>query len=199
MNRADNYSLLLLAGGKSSRMGMDKAELLYEGQTFVENIINKVQSLGIKNIFLSGYKGAKENAQVVVDIYPEVGPLGGLHAGFHAVATPYCLVLPVDIPQIPLDFLESLMEKHLQQCENPEEKDLTLLLEGEGFLEPLIGIYPVNMVDFIEERIKAQRLSVFRMLKEWGSKSFATDVPKWQLANINTQEDYEALLNRIEI
>lgn len=74
MNRADNYSLLLLAGGKSSRMGMDKAELLYEGQTFVENIINKVQSLGIKNIFLSGYKGAKDDAQVVVDIYPEVGP-----------------------------------------------------------------------------------------------------------------------------
>ena len=199
MNRADNYSLLLLAGGKSSRMGMDKAELLYEGQTFVENIINKVQSLGIKNIFLSGYKGAKDDAQVVVDIYPEVGPLGGLHAGFHVVTTLYCLVLPIDIPQIPSDFLESLLEEHFQQCENSEEKDLPLLLEREGFLEPLIGIYPVNMVAFIEERIKAQRLSVFRMLKEWGSKSYTTDIPKWQLANINTQEDYEALLNRIEI
>lgn len=198
MNRADNYSLLLLAGGKSSRMGQDKAELLYEGRTFVENLIEKARCLGIEKIYLSGYQGERDDAEVVWDIYPEVGPLGGLHAGLKAVITPYCLLLPVDIPQIPLEFLESMIEEHRKQCLNLEEKNLPLLLERDGFLEPLIGIYSVKMVDFIEEKIKEQRLSVFRMLKEWGSNSFTTDIPRWKIANINTREDYRELLNKIE-
>lgn len=198
MNRADNYSLLLLTGGKSSRMGMDKAELLYEGKTFVENIIKKVQCLGIEKIYLSGYKGNRNEAEAVVDIYPEVGPLGGLHAGLNAVTTPYCLVLPVDIPQIPMSFLETMLNEHEKQCLIAKEENLPLLLERDGFLEPLIGIYPVEMVGFIEKRIEEQRLSVFRMLKEWGNKSFTTDISQWQIANINTQEDYKELLNRTE-
>ena len=44
MARADNYSLLLLAGGKSSRMGTNKAELLYEGRTFIENLMEKAKA-----------------------------------------------------------------------------------------------------------------------------------------------------------
>ena len=72
MGKADNYSLLLLAGGKSSRMGTNKAELLYEGRTFIENLIEKAKKLGIGKISLSGYEKDGENLQVVYDIYPEV-------------------------------------------------------------------------------------------------------------------------------
>ena len=50
MIQRDNYSLLLLAGGKSLRMGSDKAELLYEGRTFVENLIKKDEKNKIKKI-----------------------------------------------------------------------------------------------------------------------------------------------------
>ena len=56
MGRADNYSLLLLAGGKSSRMGTNKAELLYEGKSFLENIIEKAKCLGLKELYISGYQ-----------------------------------------------------------------------------------------------------------------------------------------------
>ncbi len=196
MSRADNYSLLILAGGKSSRMGKNKAELLYNGQSFLENLIKKAQCLGIENIYLSGYKGVREDAKAVMDVYPEVGPLGGLHAGLTAATTPYCLVLPVDIPQLPLEFLEAMLEEHRKQCRNVQEDRLPLLLERDGFLEPLIGIYPVPIAAFIEEKIKEERLSVFRMLKEWGNRSFTTKLPEWQISNINTQEDYQELLKR---
>ncbi len=199
MDRADNYSLLLLAGGKSSRMGKNKAELLYKGRTFVENLIEKAKKLGIQKIYLSGYQGERDDAEVVWDIYPEVGPLGGLHAGLNTVTTPYCLVLPVDIPQIPMKFLETMLEEHRKQCLNAKEENLPLLLERDGFLEPLIGIYPVKMIDFIEGKIIEQRLSVFRMLKEWGSRSFTTEIPEWQTANVNTQEDYIELLKKVEM
>lgn len=195
MGRADNYSLLLLAGGKSSRMGTNKAELLYEGRTFVENLIEKAKCLGLQKIYLSGYQNELENIQVVYDIYPEIGPLGGLHAGLLAVQTPYCLVLPVDIPQIPVGLLEELLDTHKKQILDCEMEKLPLVVERDGFMEPLIGVYPASMLEFIEDRIKARRLSVFRMLKEWGSRNFVADLPAWQIANINTKEDYEKLIH----
>lgn len=195
MGRADNYSLLLLAGGKSSRMGTNKAELLYEGRTFVENLIEKAKCLELQKIYLSGYQNKLENIQVVYDIYPEIGPLGGLHAGLLAVQTPYCLVLPVDIPQIPVGLLEELLDTHEKQILDCEMEKLPLVVERDGFMEPLIGVYPASMLEFIEDRIKAQRLSVFRMLKEWGSRNFVADIPAWQIANINTKEDYEKLIH----
>lgn len=191
MGRADNYSLLVLAGGKSSRMGTNKAELLYEGRTFLENLIEKVKKLGIEKIYLSGYQKDGANLQVVYDIYPEIGPLGGIHAGLMAVKTPYCMVLPVDVPQIPEDFLEGLLKFHEQDVINKEKP---VLAEREGFVEPLIGIYPVSMVSYIEERIAAQRLSVFRMIQEWGCVAFKTDISEEKIANINTREDYDKLL-----
>lgn len=191
MGRADNYSLLLLAGGKSSRMGTNKAELLYEGRSFLENIIEKAKCLGLKKIYISGYQGNYDDVQVVYDIYPEIGPLGGLHAGLMSAQTSYCLVLPVDIPQIPVTFLEELIKLHEQQTIDME---MPLLVEREGFLEPLIGIYPVTMRNFIEERIAAGNFSVFRMIKEWGYVGVQTEIPEWQIANINTKEDYKRLL-----
>lgn len=195
MGRADNYSLLLLAGGKSSRMGTNKAELLYEGRSFLENIIEKAKHIGLQKIYLSGYQGNYEGAQVVYDIYPEIGPLGGIHAGLYHVKTKYCMILPVDIPQIPESFLEDLIEVQKQQILDSKLEKLPLLVERDGFMEPLIGIYPTSMADFVEDRIKAKRFSVFRMLKEWGSRNFVADIPAWQIANINTKEDYEMLVH----
>ena len=50
MARQDQYSLLLLAGGKSARMGTSKAELLYEGKTFLQHMLDKAQAVGIEKL-----------------------------------------------------------------------------------------------------------------------------------------------------
>ena len=194
MNRADNYSLLLLAGGKSKRMGANKAELLYHGKTFVENLLDKAEQLGIEKVYLSGYPKAVRNAEVVPDVYQEVGPLGGIHAGLCRIETPYCLVLPIDVPQIPVEFLDDMLVYHEKNRTTREEKKLPLVLERQEFLEPLIAIYPAELSKAIEERIKGQVLSVFRMIKSWGYESYYGDVEEPRIANINTKEDYERLL-----
>ena len=56
-NRAERYSLLLLAGGKSSRMGEDKAELLMDGESFLSCQIKKADRLGIREVYVSGHDG----------------------------------------------------------------------------------------------------------------------------------------------
>ena len=170
--------------------------MMISPETFIENLIRKAKQLGITQVYLSGHKEIDENVNVVWDIYPEIGPLGGIHAGLHHMRTKYCLILPVDIPQIPVEFLEALLNAHEKQILDSEMEKIPLLVERDGFIEPLIGIYPNVMLEFIEERIKNQNLSVFRMLKQWGNTSFAADIPAWQIANINTKEDYENLIYR---
>ena len=96
------YSLLLLAGGRSSRMGANKAELLYDDKTFLAHMLDKARSLGIEKCFISGYRSQRGDVQAVPDQFPDRGPLGGIHAGLKAIDTPYCLVLPIDAPLLPL-------------------------------------------------------------------------------------------------
>ena len=175
-------------------MGENKAELLYNGKTFVDNLIEKAKLLGIKQIYLSGHQQEQDGLKVVTDVYQGVGPIGGIHAGMKMLKTPYCLVLPVDVPQIPLEFLETLIEYHESHGNTDHEKNLPFVVEQDGFLEPLIGIYPAGMLAFIEEKIEEGRFSVFRMLQEWGCESITVNIPKWQIANINTRDDYENLL-----
>lgn len=223
INRAELYSLLLLAGGKSSRMGKDKAELLLDGESFLDCQIKKAEKLGIREVYVSGhdtgecvFRNEKTKSsihiQVVSDIYRERGPLGGLHACMKAMDTPYCLVLPVDVPQLPVKMLEDLLLAHEDRLDAVDTEDFRhfeyeraggnagkplLAVHGERN-EPLMGIYPVCMADFIGEQIQKASAPVFRILDAWGYDTCRISVEEWQIQNINTPEDYRELLTYME-
>jgi len=190
MARRDTYALLLLAGGKSSRMGRNKAELIYQGKTFLEQMLSKAKTLGIEQIYISGYPEKREDVRVVWDVYPQRGPLGGLHACMKVMTTPYCLVLPVDAPQLPVSVLEGLLRCH----EDNEEKDTVLIWEHCGRQEPLMGVYPAAMAESIEALIREGSAPVFRALEQWGYQCVSMDVPEEDAMNINTPAAYEKLL-----
>ena len=112
-------SMVVLAGGASSRMGRDKSDLTIEGKTFLEMQIEKGKKLGISDILLSGYHGEKKyEYPIISDRFPGKGPLGGLEACFRKAKNPYCLVLGVDVPLVPADELAAL----IRQAQNSDEK-----------------------------------------------------------------------------
>ena len=189
MERRNRYSLLLLAGGKSARMGTSKAELLYEGKTFLEHMLGKARALGIEKCFISGYDARREDVQTIWDIYPNRGPLSGLHASLKAMDTLYCLVLPVDAPKLPLEILENLLQQHEKRGSNK-----VLIWEHGVRQEPLIAVYPTGMADAIESMIRDHAAPVFRAIDSWGFESFRMEMPKEQIININTPELYKKLL-----
>ena len=189
MERRSQYSLLLLAGGKSARMGTSKAELLYEGKTFLEHMLDKAHALGIEKCYISGYDARRSDVQTVWDIYPNRGPLSGLHASLQAMDTPYCLVLPVDAPKLPLEILENLLWQHEQRSSNK-----VLIWEHGVRQEPLIAVYPTGMADYIEILIRDHAAPVFRAIDSWGFESFRMEMPEEQIININTPELYKKLL-----
>ena len=189
MEPRHQYSLLLLAGGKSARMGTSKAELLYEGKTFLQHMLDKARALGIEKCYISGYASHQEEVQTIWDIYPERGPLSGIHACMKTIETPYCLILPVDAPKLPVEILEALLQRHQQI-----QRDKVLIWEHGVRQEPLIAIYPTVMVNAIEAMIKDHAAPVFRAIDAWGFESFRMEMAEEQIININTPELYKKLL-----
>ena len=189
VSRMEKYSLLLLAGGKNARMGAVKAELLYEGKTFLEHMLDKARSVGIEKCFLSGYESDRADVTVIRDHYHDRGPLGGIHACMKAMDTPYCLVLPVDAPMLPVDILEALLSRHER-----EHSGRVLIWEHGVRQEPLIAIYPLTMLDTIEELIREHSAPVFRALEIWGYDRYRLELEDDIVLNVNTPQAYNRLL-----
>jgi len=172
-------------------MGQNKAELLYEGRTFLEHMLDKARQLGINKYYISGYDSPREDVVTVWDHYPDRGPLGGLHASMKAMDTPFCLVLPVDAPKLPMEILEGLLQKHEQSSNNK-----VLIWEHGVRQEPLIAVYPTAMADAIEDLIRDHAAPVFRAIDTWGFESFRMEMEQEQIININTPELYKKLLGQ---
>lgn len=185
-------SMVVLAGGKSSRMGKDKSDLLYEGQTFLQRQIDKGKALGIADIFVSGYQGMMCTERIVKDRYPQKGPLGGLEATFREVKTPFCLVMTVDVPLVTVEVLRGLVREFRRAWMYGSAKAACVLKHGER-IEPLLGIYRVNLADAIETEIVEGKGRVFCFLEKIGYDVSESYTPEAVFENINRLEDYQKM------
>jgi molybdopterin-guanine dinucleotide biosynthesis protein A len=97
----------VLAGGKSSRMGVDKAELRFCGRPLVELAVEKLSSF-CEDVAISGNRDDLARfAPVVMETRLDTGPGAGVEAGLRAAECEWCLFVPVDVPLLPLDMLRS--------------------------------------------------------------------------------------------
>ncbi len=187
------YSAVILAGGKSSRMGDNKAMLKWNGSTFLQHSVFRMKQLGIENIFVSGNYAREYKIESVDDIYPDRGPLGGMHACITKANTPYCFVVPVDAPNIPLFVLEEMISYHQKIISETPDRNPVVLWEHGERKEPLIGIYPVEIASCIEKLISDAPAPVFRMLDRWEYICHRIEISKDMIVNVNTRENYKEL------
>tara|TARA_R110001606_G_scaffold348177_1_gene497667 strand:+ start:446 stop:1060 length:615 start_codon:yes stop_codon:yes gene_type:complete len=103
---------LVLAGGQSLRMGQDKSKLRlnYKGVSLLEHAKQLLQETGLNSVLVSG-----SELDQIPDIFPNSGPLGGIHAAFSYVRNNYphatgLLVIPVDMPNLTSDTLTTLLK-----------------------------------------------------------------------------------------
>lgn len=180
------FSAVILAGGKSSRMGSCKAELPWGGKTLVEHQVNKICALGISDIMVSGYSSPVTGTRFVPDIYPEKGPLGGIHACLCAAKKSACFMISVDAPLFSPDEMKMLTEAHLAG-----DRPITVA-EHCGMLEPLIGVYDSSLSDAAEKILQGTNTSVKRLLDQTG---FAVcEFPdENSVRNCNTPDEYNEL------
>ena len=184
MNRV---SAILLAGGKSSRMGRDKAGLPFRGMTLLDWQIQRLRSLGVEDIMLSGSRQEMAGIRVVPDEFPGRGPLSGIHACMKASAHPSCLVLSIDVPLVPLPALAELVRVHRET-----RGEVTLLRHGEKW-EPLMGVYQSELFRNAERILRGTHTAVRRLLDETGFQVVDWPHDEGLFLNCNTLEDYERL------
>ena len=147
-------SAVVLAGGRSQRMGRDKAWLESDGQALITRAVSTVRAAGIKEVFISGRAGTDYSAigcPVLLDREPGHGPLGGVERALETSSAPLVLVLAVDLPRMAPCFLRQLAA----QCD---------LLTGvvpslRGSLEPLAAIYPRRCSATVRECLLKAHLS----------------------------------------
>jgi molybdenum cofactor guanylyltransferase len=149
-----NFTTIILAGGRSSRMGCNKAVLPYCGKPLIQYPIELASKFS-GDILISANNSDLDylGFQTVKDLLPVQAPLAGIHAGLNSSLTDWNLVLSCDMPNINKELisrlLASLNEDHL------------LVLPGHGgFVEPLCGFYHKKMISRIESNFNAGKISL---------------------------------------
>jgi molybdopterin-guanine dinucleotide biosynthesis protein A len=131
-----NFAAILLAGGRSTRMGVDKATMIFRGQTLWRHQLETLRASGATSIAISGprdrtYAGA---VPVIEDDQPGLGPLAGLVSALRWCSSPLLLVLAVDLPAMTPDYLARLAAESNPGC--------GVVPIREGWTEPLAAVYP---------------------------------------------------------
>ncbi len=100
----------VLAGGKSARMGEDKARLRFRGRPMVELAVEKLSGFCAEVGIAGNRADLAEFAPVVPELRLEVGPAAGIEAGLGAARQPWTMFLPVDAPLVPAHLLRRWCE-----------------------------------------------------------------------------------------
>lgn len=107
----------VLAGGKSSRMGRDKATLAFEGRPLVEHALEKLRPFCANVSIVGNREDLRRFAPVAREDRLECGPGAGLEAGVAASTTPWAIFVPVDAPLVPRQLLRRWSAEVLQRDE----------------------------------------------------------------------------------
>lgn len=183
-------SMIVLAGGRSSRMGTDKADLTVQGKTFLQIQLNKAAELDLQDVVISGYRGSQQlRFPVLPDMQPEQGPLGGLATCLGAIRNEWALVLSVDAPLVPVEELKKLMDA-ASRCDTP-----ACIVECGGHQHPLIGLFHRRLIPAMQEELTLHKGSVFAMLRRTGYSIYESSADPALFANVNTPESYRVLQN----
>jgi molybdopterin-guanine dinucleotide biosynthesis protein A len=185
---------IILAGGKSSRMGQDKALLKFGGKTLVENLIEIVAPLFDETLLIvnEGKKfmglGLKE-ARIYEDWVKDEGPLSGIYTGLSWSRNEASCVLTCDMPFIDRYLIYQLMRFWKR------EFDVVCFTDPDGKVQPFPGIYQKRRRSLIRLLFRRQEASMKRYLERVRVEEIPLHPSDMKsLLNMNTPEDYAQVL-----
>ncbi|NLW42015.1 MAG: molybdenum cofactor guanylyltransferase [Tissierellia bacterium] len=155
-------SSIILAGGKSTRMGFDKQLLKIEDELIVK-YLGKILKNHFKEVVVVTntpelYHG--EKFILTKDIYPGLGPLAGIHAGLEKITTKGAFVIACDMPNISEEFIEHIKSLFF------EKKVKGVVSKVNGFIEPMNGIYSKVLFEDLENRLKSRNLKLKNLIDD---------------------------------
>lgn len=188
-----DVTALVLAGGKSSRMGCDKLLLELNGLTMLEGACAFARTLTDKVLVAAGSKthfnALPEGCRAVYDETPGLGPLGGLCAGLGAAETEYVLVFAGDMPNLS-------PEAAAQLYAAIGSADICLF-QKDGRPEPLFALYRRRVLPAAQIALKSGQLQLAALIGSLDARILDWDTDTL-FTNLNTPEDYESACRQVE-
>ena len=185
----DDVTLVILAGGKSQRLGRNKAFVLLRGRTLLDHMRANLES-AFADVIVSAADSsfaAPADLPVVFDAFRDAGPLAGMHAALSRSTTMWNFCVACDMP-----FLRSDVAATLRRHADGADDLQVVLPKLSAGPEPLAGLYRTDCAPAFEETILAgQRriVSAFTHLRvSYVPGEFFPNDPFF---NINTQHDLE--------
>ena len=193
MSDETSVTAIILAGGKSSRMGTDKALLPFGGQTLLEYIAHEAASIFEETLVIVDNKEKTANlnlvgAKVSEDMIKNKGPLCGIYTGLSQSKTQANCVLTCDMP-----FVDRELLREFKSCW--DENDEVLCLGNEqGRPEPFPGFYHRSSRHMIRLLIDKEIYAMHMFLDFVSVKMVAINKGPKIFTNMNTVEDYHQAL-----
>lgn len=179
--------IIILAGGKSTRMGTDKTRLLYTGETLLRRAYRRFSEV-FDDVYISanGDTGVS-GARVIRDIRPGLGPISGLHASLLEFESVF--LVAADMPFSDPETAKSVIENG--------KGGVACAAASNGRSEPLFAFYTRGVMPEVEKALENGDYSLHRLLSRVGAELMEVDPEV--LVNINRPEDYEKLNSHIEL
>lgn len=184
-------SAFVLAGGKSSRMGSDKAFLEHAGKTLLDHALEIARRVSDKVVILGSRERFAAYGPVIEDIYRNCGPLSGIHAALSSTATELNLILAVDLPLLSSELLQFLLAI-AESC----DAQVTVPKVGLHY-EPLCAVYRKSFFSPCEAALRSGNYKIDALYGSvpvravTGDELAANGFPAEMFRNINTPLDWQ--------
>lgn len=190
----EQLSAVILCGGRSRRMGRDKARLPWEDGELLDAIARGLT--GAEEVLLAAAAAADyrdKPYQIVADCFPGCGPMAGLHSALTACRFPILFVTTCDMPLVDWNAARALY-RFLDRA-----SEAVVPVDGAGRVHPLCGLYRRQALPVLTRRLEAGQ---YRMTEALGGLAVryapAEILPYGEdtLRNLNTPEEYRAFLEQ---
>jgi molybdopterin-guanine dinucleotide biosynthesis protein A len=193
---------VLLAGGKSRRMGEDKRYLVMGGETLLERGLGVLRSVfqEVLVVIAQDSPPVGVDAKVVRDLVPECGSLGGLYTGLMQATTPCIFVVACDMP-----FLDQAV---IAQFTSRRATADIVMAKLAARLHPMHALYGKRCLPVLEQMIQARQLKIQEVVSHASLRvQYVTETDLSSIdpsgrsfQNVNTPADFEAarsMLSRV--
>ena len=194
---------IILAGGKSARMGKNKALLEIKGEKLVERTHNLLRTIFPRVIIITNTPEEYTFLKIPVfrDFFEYRGPLAGIHSGLIHSETELNFVISVDMPLITESIINYI-------ADFPTEKPITVC-KADGYFQQLAGKYSKSLIPLAEklltssnEENSSQKYNVSSLLEISGAEIIEAEsldfYRKGMFYNMNRPEDYKFMLSYLE-
>ncbi|MFD2446837.1 molybdenum cofactor guanylyltransferase [Bacillus sp. CGMCC 1.16607] len=180
-----NVTGIILAGGKSSRMGTNKALLRIDHTTVIEKIVEEMKAVTTELIVVTNHFEDYEflGLPLVADLRKNMGPLAGLEAGLMASSNENNLIIACDMPFVSQTLAKTLIQ-HLEHFD-------AVVPRIEGKLNPLFAAYRKSCLEEIQHSLDDNQLKMRSFLDRIKLKIIDDESLQMALFNMNTPEEYE--------